>query len=56
MKKLRRYFELPKVRKERKAREFRFALYRTLFSAISGIAAVVSLVFSALIFYKVYLH
>lgn len=56
MKKLRKYLDPPRVRKERKAREFRFAVYRTVFSAISGIAAVIGLVISVLIFIKVYLH
>ena len=56
MKKLRKYLEIPKVRKERKAKEFKFAIYRTVFSAISGVAAIIGLLLSTLIFLKVYLH
>lgn len=53
-KRLQKALETPKVRRERKAREYRLSLVRTIFSCISGLAAVVSLVISVLIFAKVW--
>jgi hypothetical protein len=48
-------FEAPKERRARKAKEFRMAAQRTLWSNISGVAAVISVILSLLIFAKVWL-
>lgn len=54
MKRLKRYLEPPKQRRERKEREYTLSVLRTVFGAIGATCAVASLLVSALIFWKVW--
>lgn len=56
MKKLRKYFESPKDRKQRKNKEFALAVWRTIGTWLGVAAALTSVVINALVFYKVYHH
>lgn len=53
MRKFKRYLETPRDRKERKAREYRLSVLRTIFGGIGSFCAVLSLVISVAIFIRV---
>jgi len=43
-------------RTERKAEEFQMAVIRTVFNVVAGVVAVIGLVFTLLIYHKVYFN
>lgn len=49
-----RIIRTPEKRTERKAKEFEMATIRTIFNVITGVVAIISFIFTMLIYHKVY--